>query len=118
MNLSKSQFIRGLQCPKSLWLYKYKPELRQKPDESLQAIFDTGHEVAELAQQLFPGGETISYVPNKLYENVKKTADLIASGVNTIYEATFLHDGVLVMVDILHKGPGITGTSYPIIDAL
>ena len=35
MRLSKTQFIRGLQCPKSLWLYKYKPSLRTKPDESL-----------------------------------------------------------------------------------
>ncbi|MFZ5796850.1 MAG: DUF2779 domain-containing protein [Thermodesulfobacteriota bacterium] len=103
--LSKSQFIRGLQCPKSLWLYKYKPELRQGPDEALQAIFDTGHEVGTLAQRLFPGGTTISYQPAKLYENVNKTAGLIRSGVEIIYEATFLHDDVLVMIDILHKGP-------------
>ena len=54
---SKSQFIRGLQCYKSLWLYKYKPELREEPDEAAQAIFDTGTEVGVLALQLFPGGE-------------------------------------------------------------
>ncbi|RJX17074.1 MAG: DUF2779 domain-containing protein [Desulforudis sp.] len=104
MRLSKSQFIRGLQCPKSLWLYKYKPELRQEPDESLQAIFESGKEVGELAQKLFPNGVTISYDPTKLYENAKKTTALIKSGIETIYEATFLYDDVLVMVDILHKG--------------
>lgn len=103
--LSKSQFIRGLQCPRSLWLYKYKPELRQEPDEPLQAIFDAGHEVGKLAQELFPGGETISYAHSQLHENVKKTAELIQSDAETIYEATFLYDDVLVMVDILHKGP-------------
>ncbi|MBI5874949.1 MAG: hypothetical protein HZB81_03740 [Deltaproteobacteria bacterium] len=34
--ISKSQFMRGLQCHKSLWLYKNKPGLRTEPDESTQ----------------------------------------------------------------------------------
>jgi hypothetical protein len=33
MSLSKSQYIRGLQCHKSLWLYNHKLELRDKPDD-------------------------------------------------------------------------------------
>ena len=66
---SKSQFIRGLQCPKSLWLYKHKPSLRQKPDEQLQAIFDAGTDVGILAQQLFPGGETLVFDYKKIQAN-------------------------------------------------
>jgi len=53
--LSKSQFLRGLQCRKSLWLYRNKPELRTPPDEALQAIFETGTNVGIRAQKLFPG---------------------------------------------------------------
>lgn len=103
--LSKSQFIRGLQCHKSLWLYKHSPELRAEPDESTQAVFDSGTEVGLLARELFPGGELIKFERSNLGEKVERTKALIENGAETIYEATFRHDDVLVMVDILHKGP-------------
>ena len=103
-SLSKSLFTRGLQCPKSLWLYKSKPELRATPDASLQARFDTGTEVGILAQQLRPGGHALVY-ESGFTRNIDKTRELLAAGAETIYEATFRHDDVLVMVDILHRGP-------------
>ncbi|HYA14147.1 MAG TPA: DUF2779 domain-containing protein [Syntrophales bacterium] len=102
--LSKSRFIRGLQCHKSLWLYKYKPELRTLPDESLLVIFNAGADVGLLGQNLFPGGVAIGFEDSSFQEKIEKTKALIERGVKTIYEATFQHDGVLVMVDILHKG--------------
>jgi hypothetical protein len=102
--LSKSRFIRGLQCHKSLWLYQYKPELRTLPDEALQAIFDAGTDVGLLAQKLFPGGIAIDFEDSSFPEKIEKTKALMERGVKTIYEATFQYDGVLVMVDILHKG--------------
>jgi len=37
MPLSKSQYLRGLQCHKSLWLYKHRPELRAKPDTQTES---------------------------------------------------------------------------------
>ncbi|MFC1513596.1 DUF2779 domain-containing protein [candidate division KSB1 bacterium] len=101
--LSKSQYLRGLQCQKSLWLYKHKPEEREEPDRFQQAVFDTGTDVGILARSLFPGGELIEFSYKKIKENIEKTRTLIDSGVKTIYEASFIYDDVLVMVDILHK---------------
>ena len=101
--LSKSQFTRGLQCHKSLWLFKNRRDLQQKPDASLQARFDAGTEVGILAQQLFPGGTGLEY-ESGISKNIIKTQELIASGTETVYEATFRHDNVLAMVDILRKG--------------
>jgi hypothetical protein len=101
--LSKSQFTRGLQCHKSLWLLKNRRDLQQKPDAALQARFDAGTEVGILAQQLFPGGTGLEY-ESGISKNIQKTQELIASGAETIYEATFRHDKVLAMVDILRKG--------------
>jgi len=89
---------------KSLWLLKNRPELRTPPDERLQSIFDTGTEVGILAQQLYPNGTEIIFDYKKINENIKITKQLIKKGVKTIYEATFLYDDVLVMVDILHFG--------------
>ena len=53
MNLSKSKFLAGLQCPLRLYLLCYEPQLAEKPDEQLAALFAQGHEVGRLAQQLF-----------------------------------------------------------------
>ncbi len=61
MTLSKSQYIRGLQCHKALWFYRHRPELRQKPDAATQARFDLGHDVGALACELFPGGVEIEF---------------------------------------------------------
>ena len=102
--LSKSQFTRGLQCHKSLWLLKNKPELKAEPDASLQARFNAGTEVGILAQKLFPGGTALEY-SSGISKNIGLTQEFIAAGTTTIYEATFRHDNVLAMVDILHKGP-------------
>jgi|FLOH01.1.fsa_nt_gi hypothetical protein len=104
INLSKSQFIRGLQCHKSLWLYKNQPELRTQADQSKQALYDSGTDVGVLAQGLFPGGEVIQFEGSTFDEKINKTKELINSGVDTIYEATFKFYNILVMVDILHKG--------------
>ncbi|MBW2467040.1 MAG: DUF2779 domain-containing protein [Deltaproteobacteria bacterium] len=101
--LSKSQFTRGLQCHKSLWLLKNRRELQEKPDAALQARFDAGSKVGILAQKLFPNGVGLEY-ESGLSENIQKTRELISSGTETIYEATFRHDNVLAMVDILTKG--------------
>ncbi len=102
--LSKSQFIRGLQCHKSLWLYKNRPDLREEPDDRQMALFESGKDVGILAHGLFPGGEEIKFDYKKIKDNAIRTESLITKGIKTIYEATFIYNGLLVMVDILHKG--------------
>ncbi len=102
--LSKSQFTRGLQCHKSLWLYRNKPELRGEIDAATQARFDAGNDAGILAQQLFPGGTVIEFDRTQFPEKIRLTKEAIDKGATTIYEATFSHDDILVMVDILHKG--------------
>lgn len=101
--LSKTLFLRGLQCYKALWLLKNRPELATEPDPALLRVFEIGEEVGRLACGLFSGGDEVKYVHDR---NVmlRKTQELIKSGMTTIYEATFRHDNVLIMVDILHKG--------------
>ncbi|PLX13380.1 MAG: DUF2779 domain-containing protein [Marinilabiliales bacterium] len=103
--LSKSTFVRGCQCHKSLYLNKYHRELKDDVSEMLQLVFDTGQNVGELAQDLFPGGEYGTF-PGEIpsYESVKRTNQLIDAGVEVIYEATFLFDEVIVAMDILVKG--------------
>ena len=103
MTLSKSQYIRGLQCPKSLWLHKHKPELKDTPDEQTEWILKTGDRVGEFAKGLFPDGVEIAFDSSDFDGMVAKTKALIESGTEVIYEAAFKEKGIFVMVDLLVK---------------
>lgn len=100
MTLSKSLYIRGLQCSKSLWLKKYKKDVLTPPDA--QAIFETGNKVGALACQIFPDGREIPFEGTTFDEKIALTLKFIDEGVKNIYEAAFKYADILVMVDILH----------------
>lgn len=103
MPISKSKFVSGVQCTKKLFFDYYRKDLKQPVSDAQQAIFDIGHEVGFLAQSVFPGGKDAtpdSY--SNLSQSIKSTADWIAVGVKTIYEATFSASNAFCMLDILH----------------
>ena len=102
--LSKSAFIRGLQCEKSLYLYKHHYRLKDSTPPLLQAVFDQGTNIGILAQELFPNGVDTSPESHfNMVESVEKTRDFIFQGQTIIYEATFLYNEVLAALDILVK---------------
>jgi len=102
--LSKSLYIKGLQCHKALWLHKYRPELKAKPSAAQLAVFQGGTEVGVLAQGLFSGGLLVPYEGLSHAEQLAMTRNALNSGEETIYEATFSFNNVFVKVDILHRG--------------
>ncbi|MFI5220228.1 MAG: hypothetical protein ACHQNT_12145 [Bacteroidia bacterium] len=105
--LSKSSYIRSLQCVKSLYLYKYHYKLRDPLPPELQIRFGKGHDIGKLAQKLFPGGiDATPSSPYKYQESVDLTHEIISKGYETIYEAAFQFDKVLAVADILVKRSG------------
>ena len=105
MNLSKSLYTRAIQCPKALWLKKYKKELLTPPNSSALSRFETGDVVGELACKLFAGGREVPYSPNDFEGMVQTTKKWIDEGLEYIYEATFIYEGILVLVDVLKITP-------------
>ena len=106
--LSKSTFLRGCQCIKSLYLNKHQPQLKDKISVQQQAVFDRGTSVGELARQRFPGG--IDASPEFYYDyqkSVAYTRQLMDDGQPIIYEAAFQFDGVLAAIDILLRENGV-----------
>ncbi|MCF8414583.1 MAG: DUF2779 domain-containing protein [Melioribacteraceae bacterium] len=104
LTLSKSSFIKGLQCQKYLYLYKHHYDWQDPISDRQQAIFNKGHDVGFLAQKLFPGGiDSSPSKPSFYAQAAKKTKKLIESGQTTIYEAVFINDDVVVIADILTK---------------
>lgn len=106
---SKSKYCLTWQCPKLLWLNKFKPELKPE-DPSLQARFDEGNVVGDLAMNLFGDfTEVTAYKEdgkldlNKMQEFTK---ECIANGTENICEASFNYNGLYCAVDILRKENG------------
>ena len=100
--LSKSSFIRGVQCEKHLYLYKYHYNEMDQLSEMQKAIFKRGTDVGKLAQQLFPKG--IDASPKSQFEYDKavvETKKLIDQNQKVIYEASFNYSDVLAVADIL-----------------
>ena len=116
--ISKSAFIKAEQCLKHFYLYKNHPYLRDKLSKEKQLIFKRGIDVGIFAQQLFPNGIDVTVGEKRNQELfAQKTQELIKQGTTTIYEATFIFDNLLVMVDILHKA-GDTWTAYEVKSSL
>lgn len=110
--LSKSRYTQFCQCPKALWLKLYKPEL-EEIDDSLQARFEHGTEVGDLAMGLLGDFvDVTSYTESgslDLNAMIRKTRSEMGKGTENICEASFsfVKDGMhhYCAVDILHKEP-------------
>jgi hypothetical protein len=100
--LSKSTLIRSIQCAKSLYLYKKNYDLRDKTNYTQQQVFDRGHRIGKLAQQLFPDGRDCSPPNPYSYDpSVTATRLLMERKFPVIYEACFKYNGILVALDML-----------------
>ncbi len=101
--LSKSLILKGLQCPRALWLTKHPPAFDFPPQPDLEAKFAAGTEVGILAQQLFPGGIEVPYEGLSFPAQLAKTKELIDNGARVIYEASFSFSAIFIKADILVK---------------
>lgn len=101
--LSKSTYIKGLQCEKALYLQKKHPYLRDKLSIEQRAIFQRGTDVGVLAQDLFPGGVNMSPSSPSLFpKKIQETWDNLSNPeVHTMYEAVFQYNDTLIMLDML-----------------
>ncbi|MBR4391817.1 MAG: hypothetical protein IKT08_06910 [Bacteroidales bacterium] len=101
--LSKSTYIKGLQCEKALYMTKKHPYLRDKLSIEQRAKFQRGTDVGILAHQYFPGG--VNMAPNSPSQFPKKVVETVQNlrnpAVNAMYEAVFQYNDTLVMVDLL-----------------
>ena len=112
MALTKTSFMRGMQCPKMLWLDKHKPGLMVIPPE-IQARLDAGNEFGDLAMGMFgPYEEMTVYLPGTTVPDKKamlaRTQDAMARGVEVICEAAFSNYNNYCAADLLRK----TETGY------
>jgi len=121
-SLSKSRYTAFCQCPKNLWLKIYKPE-EATEDQGVEARFEQGNEVGDLAMGLFgPYKEVTTKDSNgnlDLNAMCKLTKQYMDEGVDNICEASFALEGHYCAVDILRRnGDGwdiyeVKSSSFP-----
>lgn len=100
ITLSKSDFLKYLQCNKHLWLNKNRRDLLPEVTPEQQAIFDQGYRVEDMARKLFPEGVEVQ---NNFKKGQMETKVLIEKGVEVIYQATVMPFPLLARADILIK---------------
>lgn len=107
MSLTKTDFMRGMQCPRMLWLDKHHPSWKRIPPET-QKRLDLGNEFGDKAMAMFgPYVEMTVLIPGKQYPDkekmVQNTKRHLEIGTENICEAAFEWHGHYCAVDILHK---------------
>jgi len=105
--ISKSQYLKGRQCPKALWYYRHRRDLYPEIPESKQRLFDSGHEVGQLAQTYFENGIEITEKYYQIDKAIASTMRAVNHGYAAVFEATACsRDGAYSRIDILNKVAG------------
>jgi len=97
--LSKTKYLDGIKCPKLLWNEFNNYDAIPKPDAELQAIFDQGKKVGELAQKLYPKGIKLErqQMPEKTHANSIEAVKLR----QPLFEAGLTYGRAYALPDIL-----------------
>ena len=107
MGITKTDFMRGMQCRKMLWLDKHKPSLKVIPPE-IQKRLDAGNDFGDRAMSMFGDYEEMTvYRPGTTIPDTKamvaRTTEHLEKGTPVICEAAFIYYNNYCAVDILRK---------------
>lgn len=106
MGVTKTDYMRGMQCPRMLWLDRHRPEERIIPPE-VQKRLDEGNAFGDAAMGMFGEYvETTAFKENGKLDFAKmleKTQECLRNGTPVICEAAFRYYGNYCAVDILRK---------------
>lgn len=105
--LTKTAYLAFTQCARQFWLDAHQPELASPPDPSAQRRLRAGQEVDRLAREQFPNGRSVPYRPHP-EEMAPLTQQAIAASADTLFQATFHVEDMLVKVDILTQTDKVT----------
>lgn len=99
--LSKSKYLSAFQCEKKLWLEIHEPGFATPVDDVQQAIFDQGHKIGKLAQDVYPRGVEVDSYYLDIPKGIQITLEEINKNPPSLYEGFFQYNDVLVRPDIL-----------------
>lgn len=104
---SKTAYIKGVQCSKQLYLYKYHYKLQDPLSPETLAKFKGGHDFEDAYRAAnFPFAVDIEKIAKNRNDYDSLTHKALQKQVADIFEATFVYQEVLVMNDVLTRSSG------------
>lgn len=109
--LTKTSFCQGVICPKNMYLSNRHSSILIDEDERLGIKYRRGHYVEDCARKQFKDG---IYIDDSLTldEKLLQTQNAISQSDKCVFQATFLFDKILIIVDVLSPNQD----SYDIIE--
>lgn len=109
MIIPKYKYMHYCQCPKMVWIEKYKKELLEKTTSNNTFYYNPINDIDKFSKKLFNSEDACIYTnENKerynlqlMVEQTKKL--LLSKNCNSIYKATFEYDNTYFTIDILRK---------------
>ncbi len=104
---SKTDFVRGMQCKKRIYLDKFCSEFRTPPDAATRNRFRKGYAFELAFKQQFPQAINMKEIHPHISESyIYQTEAILAQPEErVVFEAGILYTDVLVLTDVLRKNP-------------
>jgi hypothetical protein len=107
--LSKRRFASGVRCPKRLWLETHEPRAPELVGQQIPTVLlEQGRQCGELARKGWPDGTLVGagrVAAFDLDRAAAETRALIDAGALVLFEATFVCDHAVAIVDVLERLP-------------
>jgi hypothetical protein len=105
--LTKRRFASGVRCPKRLWLETHEPRAPELVGLQIPTVLlEQGRQCGELARKQWPDGTLVGDGRVAAFDLVYAAAEtrrLIDAGARVLFEATFLGDHAVAVVDVLER---------------
>lgn len=101
--LTKTEFIRGLDCVRRAWLDLHRPDLKAPLSLASRDRMETGKRLGELARDRYADGYMVHRPGLDSAEAASETLAAVDHGHHCLFEATFIASGRLARLDILHQ---------------
>ena len=100
--LTKSDYIKYIQCKKYLWLNKFKKEiLPEELDDNLKRLFESGYKIEDIAYKLYPNAVNAEAEEKNIKEMILKTKHLMKEKAPIIFQATISGKNLFARADII-----------------
>lgn len=101
--LTKSDYLRFLQCPRYLWLWHHRrDDVEDRIDPARDWLFEEGDLVEGYARSLFPSAILVQSFHE---QGARDTRAFIEDGERCLFQATAQADGLLAMADVFRFNP-------------
>lgn len=114
--LSKSTYVKGKQCKKMLYLNKHKKKEKKSYSKQTQVLFTFGKNFENTFREKFENAIHLrEFAGNEFHLYAGYTKKLINNDMyNTLFEAGFVHNEVLVLTDVLQQNENDSYTIYEV----